>query len=395
MRYHLLPVVVFCSFLTVSCSSEKEPGAAKPSEEKPIAQAIGGQPVVTLEVQRPASDSLSFLKAEVLPGRGMNTFQITAHVPGKGDVSLLASPALEEAGKQMNLGPEDVIGNKSFSFGGAILVPYANRITGKLSADQKTMETQVLGKPVTLPANWGGKKPGARQYAMHGLILASPTDDVKTSSGAVESSVTGLLHAGNFGGHWPSKTDLQTKVSLRSDTFELEVTAKNVGDEPLPIGIGWHPYFALPSGDRQQARLRLPAHKRAPANNYDEVLPTGKLVPVKGTEFDFSGKDGAALKTLFLDDNFTDLVKTPDGHSVSEILDPAAHVGIRITALSKDVNAIQVYAPVEKGFVVLEPQFNLADPFSKVWKKTNTGMVTLKPGESVTYHVRLELFPIP
>jgi hypothetical protein len=35
----------------------------------------------------------------------------------------------------------------------------------------------------------------------------------------------------------------------------------------------------------------------------------------------------------------------------------------------------------------------LADPFNtKLWGKTDTGMVTLAPGKSVTWHIRLELF---
>jgi aldose 1-epimerase len=52
-----------------------------------------------------------------------------------------------------------------------------------------------------------------------------------------------------------------------------------------------------------------------------------------------------------------------------------------------------VYAPVDKSFVALEPQFNWADPFTPVWgAKVNTGMVTLQPGQTATYSVQLELF---
>jgi aldose 1-epimerase len=380
--------------MAITACNKQTPSETPAKSEKPAAVTIGGEPVVTLEVTKPTDPNVfAFTSAQVLPGRGMNTFQIRAQVPGKGEVNVLDAPSPEEAARVMNGGPEDMIGNKSFSVGGALLVPYANRITGKLSADGKTIETTILGKTITLPANWGGKKPGARKYAMHGLILDAKMQDVKEESAAGESSVSATLHAGDFGGHWPSKTDLRTKVTLRNNAFELQVTATNVGNEPLPMGIGWHPYFSLPSGDRRQARLHLPALKRAPANNYDEVLPTGQIVPVAGTEFDFSAPGGRALGSLFLDDNFVDIQKTPDGNTVSEVIDPAAKYGIRITATSKEVNAIQVYAPPEKSFVVLEPQFNLADPFSKVWKgKVNTGMVVLQPGQSVTYTTRLELF---
>lgn len=158
------------------------------------------------------------------------------------------------------------------------------------------------------------------------------------------------------------------------------------------MGIGWHPYFRLPSGQREQARLHLPATLRAPANNYDEVLPTGVIEKVAGTKFDFTAPDGVPMGKLFLDDCFTGLVKSGD-NTASEIRDPAAAYGIRIIALSPESKAIQVYSPPEKDFIVLEPQFNLADPYNtKVWKKRETGMVLLQPGQSVAYKTRLELF---
>jgi aldose 1-epimerase len=43
--------------------------------------------------------------------------------------------------------------------------------------------------------------------------------------------------------------------------------------------------------------------------------------------------------------------------------------------------------------VVVEPQFNLADPFGAEWgPDVDTGMAILEPGESVVYSARLELF---
>jgi galactose mutarotase-like enzyme len=218
-------------------------------------------------------------------------------------------------------------------------------------------------------------------------------EDVRTQADANHASVTGLLRAGDFGGHWLSKTDLEITANLRSEAFDFSVTAKNVGSEPLPIGIGWHPCFVFPSGQREQARLRIPARQRALVNNHDDVFPTGKLVTLKGSPYDFSPPGGAPLGKLFLDDCFVDLERNPQGQAVAEVIDPAARYGLRIIALSPEVSAFQVYAPVDKSFVALEPQFNWADPYSPIWGKgANTGMVTLQPGRSVTYSVRLELF---
>ncbi len=111
-----------------------------------------------------------------------------------------------------------------------------------------------------------------------------------------------------------------------------------------------------------------------------------------GTAYDFTPANGSPLKDLFLDECFVDLKPQMDGSVVTEVIDPAADYGLRITAFSKDVSAIQVYSPPEKSFVAVEPQFNYGDPYGKEWGKTRTGMVNVKPGESATYHVRLEMF---
>jgi aldose 1-epimerase len=355
--------------------------------------SVGGKPVINLERPRlQNSNGPQFLSVQVLPGRGMNLFQIRAYLPGKGEINLIASPSLEEAAKILAGGPDDPYGNKSFGLGGAILLPYANRIRGKQSADGKTIEIEIAGKPVTLPANWPGKSPGAEKLAMHGMMLDSKFEDVNVTNNANESHVDGIFHAGDFGGHWLSSADVSVRTTLRDSSVEMEVTVKNAGQEALPVGVGWHPYFAIPSGDRQQARLHVPAARRVIVNNYDDVFPTGKTVPTSGSTYDFTAAGGSPLKTQFLDESFIDLKRQPDGSVVTEVIDTTSDYGLRVIAISKEVSAIQTYSPVDKSFVAIEPQFNLADPYGKEWGKTPTGMVNVKPGDSVTYHVRLEIF---
>src|ERR1039457_1615077 len=319
--------------------------------------SIGGEPVVVL--QPPSSGDKSepqFLEATILPGRGMAVLQIKAFIPGKGEIGLLNSPPLPEAEQLLGKG-DDEFGNQIFKIGGTILLPYANRIRGKVSPDGKTIIADVAGKTVTLAANWSGNNPGAEKHAIHGLMLRSKFEDVTQKSGA----------------------------------FEMTVTAKNVGHERLPMGIGWHPYFVLPSGHRQQVRLQLPSDTRAVMNNYDDSFTTGRRVPVKGTPYDFSAPGGRPLGTQYLDDNFSELKYRPNGSTVSEIIDPEAKYGLRLITLSPQIKSIQVYAAQQKNFVALEPQFNLPDPYNKNWGSVDTGMVLLQPGQSVSWRVRLEL----
>ncbi len=350
--------------------------------------------MVTLTRPRAADQSKpQFLEAVVLPGIGMNLLQLKAFLPGKGEIQVITTMPLPEAKKFLET-DNDAFGNNSFKIGAVFLLPYPNRIRGTLSADGKTVETTIAGKDWKLPANWKGKNPGAEVHAMHGLILTAKFEDVKMQNGATESTVSGVLHGGNFGGFWMSDTDVNIRIVLKNDAVDLYVTAKNVGKEDDPMAITYHPYFDFPSGNRKQARLHLPGDMRALVTNYDDVFPTGKVVPVKGTPYDFTAPGGAALGDLFMDDCFLDLKRGANGDALPiEVTDPAANYGLRITPLSPHIKAIQVYAPPDKNFVAVEPQYNLADPYNKkIWGNRDTGMLSLKPGESTTWHVKLELF---
>lgn len=390
MRNFLALAGVFACIVYPAC--KKETGVRPEFQARELSIQIGGRPAVVLERVIPENSAQpALVRATLLPGRGMNTYQLQAYLPGKGVVDLFTAPSLEEAQALMNGGPEDFYGNKSFTVGGALLIPYANRIRGRYLEAERAIETRIAGKMFKLPANWKGKRPEAEPHAMHGLILDQAFENVHLSTSASAATVTATLNAGNFRGHWPSKTRLEFEARLDGQGFEFAVTATNIGEEPTPVGIGWHPYFEFPSKNRRQARLHIPARSRALVNNYDDVFPTGEVVPVAGTPYDFSAPGGAPLGELFLDDCFLDLLRDQQGHVVAKVIDPAANYTLRIIGLSPEIKAFQVYAPVEKTFAAVEPQFNLADPFSPIWKGRDTGMVTLQPGQSVTYRVRLEL----
>ena len=363
--------------------------AAALGQTKPV--EVNGMPSVTISRKpTPGATKPEFTSVTLLPGRGLEVQQITAFFPGKGEVDVLASPSLEESAKMLNE-QDTPNGDLGYRLGAAFLFPYPNRIRGKLSADGKTLTTEWKGKTITLPANNIGKEATAERHAMHGLILKSKVEDLKVNNTAEGGSVTGVIHGGNFDGHWLSKTDLVIKVTLTADGVDASIVAHNVGNEPEPVAIAWHPYFNLPSGDRKQARLHVPGSAMAEVDNYDNVFPTGKIVPVAGTAYDFQAPEGKALGGQFLDDNFSHL-ENKGGVITVSITDPAARYGVKIEGLSPNIKTIQVYAPPAKSFIAIEHQFNFADPFGKEWGNMDTEMVTLAPGKSTQWHVRLKVF---
>jgi galactose mutarotase-like enzyme len=380
-----------CVLLAVGC---KQPPAAplpQPAAQ-PAPVQIGGENVLTLSRKATAAGSKpEFLSVTLLPGRGMNMLQVTAAIPGLGEIPLLHSPSVEDAAKQLTGTGQDRFGNTSFAFGGAFLIPYPNRILGELSPDGKSIITHWRGHTLAVPANFPSKNPGGPVVAIHGLITQSKVEDLQTKTNQDGQTVTGVIHAGDFGGHWLSDTDLNFTIALNGDGVETTITAKNVGKELEPMSIGWHPYFQIPSSDRAQVRLHVPAAVMALVNNYGDAFPTGQLKPVKGTVYDYNPAGGVALDDHFLDDNFSHLARTSDAVDV-KLIDPKSKYGLTVAALSPEIRTVQVYSPKDSTFVAVEPQFNYVDPFGKEWKGMDTGMVTLRPGQSVTWKVRLELF---
>ncbi len=101
---------------------------------------IGGQKIVELTRAAVSTTKPEFTSVTLLPGRGMEILQITANFPGKGEVNVLASPDLAGAKKMLDV-DDDANGDLGYRLGAAFLVPYPNRIRGKLSADGKTLTT--------------------------------------------------------------------------------------------------------------------------------------------------------------------------------------------------------------------------------------------------------------
>ena len=350
---------------------------------------IGGEPLVRLSAQDAPASGPAFLEATVLPGRGMMLLQARLRLASGEVVDAMAAPNPSAAAEALGGGPDDFAGNASFSFGGAVLAPYANRIRGGPMPGTREIATAIAGHSVRLPRNWGGKLVGAEQYAMHGLILDTAVSWRQDDA----DRVTGRLDAGDFAGRWPGRTALDFEWRLEGGGLSLRITAENVGSEPLPMGLGWHPYFALPSGDRAQARLWMPARSRTLVNNADEVLPTGAVEAVAAGAYDFTAPQGRALGSAYLDDCFTDLQRQ-GSLAVAEIRDPAANLGLRLASASPQIRAMQVYAPPDRAFVVVEPQFNLADPYGPEWDGRDTGMAMIPPGASVTYDARVTPFAL-
>ena len=364
------------------------PAVAAVGADTAPAITVGGMPPVTMH-REPTSHGheREFTSITLLPGRGLNTFQITASLPGRGETELLRSPSLQAASEQMNERGEDAFGNLNHSFGGAFLIPFTSRAGGELSDDKKLVTVRWHDREIRLPNDYLG------HYSVHGLINTLKAEDVRVHQSADGETLTAVIRAGNFGGYWLSRTDIRYRIELRGDAIDIRITATNTGSEEEPMGMGWHPFLRIVSGDRAQARVHLPAARYAVVDTIDG-RPTGELRAVEATANDYRSPAGAVMPDASTSVNFSKIERTA-GSIDAWLADAKANYAIRVRGLSPQIQTLHLWSAKDDTFCAIEEQYNYMDAFGPEWHGMDTGMVTLKPGESTEWHVRLELFDPP
>lgn len=347
----------------------------------------GGQdPLLIDRSVLPGSQTPEFTSATILPGRGMSILQITAAIPGIGQVSLLDSPSVQDAVKAMTGTDADRNGAVSTTFGAPFTLPWAGRIPAAPGAESTS--TQWNGRTITLPAT----QTDLGSFAVGGLLLDQPSGSLQHDvmpDGGVDQ---GTYNLGNFNNRWPSQTQATLSIMLSGHVMDLTVTARNSGTIAEPIGIGWAPHFLI-GPNRDQVRIHLPSGQRVEERANGQ--PTGRLLPVEGTVYDFTPSAGAVLGDRGIDACFVHLRSgLLDDGPVAELSLPDRGYGLRIISLSSNIRSFRIYAPAGKDFLSIQPNFNYDDPFGREWPSgENTGMVVLEPGQTVQWKIRLELFP--
>jgi galactose mutarotase-like enzyme len=356
-------------------------------EAEVVPTGPGGQDPIRLSRSATSiGKGVELISATFLPGRGMNVFQVTALIPGHGEVPLLVSPMLASAAGILNGQDDDANGSGSTTLGGAVLLPWAQRLSGTSTSTQGTLSTNWGGKRLSFPA----ENPGS-SMSVEGLLLSRGADSVKSDVLPDGQSVVAVFHAGDFSGNWLSTIDVTVEAQLTAHDLDLTVTAKNTGQQPAPFGVGWHPFFAIPSGDRTNALLSVPSQTMMEVNK-QSGKPTGRMVSVAGKDGDFSKSGGTKLGLTPISATYTSLLSGVGSGPVAELSDPSYNYRLSVIPLTPDITSMHVIAPGDKPWVSIGPNTNLDDPFGAEWDSPeNAGMITLAPGATLRWKVRIEI----
>jgi aldose 1-epimerase len=98
---------------------------------------------------------------------------------------------------------------------------------------------------------------------------------------------------------------------LQDGVLEVETRVTNMSAEPMPLAIGYHPYFRLTDSTRDQWTIAMPVKTRWTFKAGGK-LPDGTTEPAEKL---FPNPQSIALKDYDLDDGFTDLVRDAQGRA--------------------------------------------------------------------------------
>lgn len=235
------------------------------------------------------------------------------------------------------------------------LLPFSNRIReGRFRWD---------GRDIVLPAHPG------QAHAMHGFGHARPWV-AEPGEGRI---VMTLAHAPS-GEDWPWRVAARQTLTLTPEGLEVEMAVRNDGETAMPVGGGFHPFFARVPGLRVQfdAAYVWPADAGGVATARTTVGERERFLRERDLpEGDFSRYYGGWKRTATL--------KRPDGAALT-------------LRAGEGLEHLVLHAPGGCDFFCLEPVSHVADAVNlaaRGWE--GTGLRRLEPGASATWRMQWEI----
>jgi aldose 1-epimerase len=247
--------------------------------------------------------------------------------------------------------PRSVLDTGSFP-----LVPYSNRIRGG--------RFFFRGRDVKIAPNMAPDP-----SPLHGQGWLAPWEVVSSSESAAE-----LLFRHELG-EWPWRYEARQLFELTAAALDIRLSCRNLSDEPMPCGLGQHPYFHC------TPETRLDTEVEGAWTIDENVLPTGR-VPATG-RYDLRDR---LVCGQDLDHGF-------DGWGGRAVIrTPGAPFAIEMS--SPDAGCFQLYSPSSGGIFVAEPVTHTNAALNapeEEWEAL--GLKVLEPGEEMALHARIVVLP--
>lgn len=234
-----------------------------------------------------------------------------------------------------------------------VLFPYANRL--------KDGRYEWRGKTYQFPVN-----EASTNTALHGLSKEQPmkVDEIRAEENLAAVTVT-YAEKGKSPAYPFPFTLAVTYIMEEPGNFTIEMRFRNDGNEDIPVGLGWHPYFQM-SDQINNVQMQLPLCEWIKFN--ERKLPTGERAPY----LDFSNLEPIAEMTV---DN---CLAMPSGDNKIFVTLQGDRGTLRYwqeTGPGK-FNFLQIFIPEHRKSIGVEPMTCITDGFN-----LGNGLIVLAPQE--------------
>ena len=228
------------------------------------------------------------------------------------------------------------------------LAPWANRLDGDAF--------WTNGRQHALNPGLGNLRRDQFGHPIHGLLFYSDAWKViSIGADAASAWVTSHLDfAANpaWLAQFPFPHTIAMTYRLAGGVLEVNLTFNNHATEPMPLVIGFHPYFTIPGVPPYRWRVHIAAEEQVTLS--PQFAPTGDRAPV-------TLADPLPLQGLALDDVFTSLRRDSRGRAKFSV-EGDGRV-IEVTFGPKYIVAV-IYAPRDKEFICFEPMTGVTNGFN-------------------------------
>lgn len=314
------------------------------------APAVRRETVDDVEVVR-LTDSARGLEVLVAPSLGNNSYEMTA-----GGQRVFWSPykSLREfAARPAHLG-------------NPFLWPWANRIDG--------MAYWANGKKYALNPDLGNVRPGPNNTPIHGLLTyTNRWKVVRAAAARGEAVVTSRIEFHRYPdwmAQFPFAHTVEMTYALRAGALEVITRVENLGTEPLPLCLGYHPYFHITDAPRAEWKVRLPVREKMKLS--PRLIPTGEREAVASTET-------FTLGDRLLDDVYTGLVRDADGFARFSVEGKKQKITLEY---GPKYSTAVVYAPKGRDLICFEPMTGITNAFNASHEGWYKELQSIAPGEA-------------
>lgn len=176
---------------------------------------------------------------------------------------------------------------------------------------------------------------------------------------------------------FPFAHTIDMTYRLAKGVLQVTTAVRNLSIEPMPVAIGFHPYFQLNDSTRDEWTISVSARTEwllAPTK-----LPTGETEPI---EKRFPHPEAVPLKDYDLDHVFSDLVRDEAGLAVMSLKGRQQRVDV---LLGPKYRVVLVYAPraaaaENRSFVCFEPMAGITNSLNLAQKGTYKELQSVPPG---------------